>query len=100
MSSELSPVEAIPELPLAQAGGQRPPEHCGHRDVLPMAGVAGFSADSWCGDCAYYKAKRTRKREDEPAPRRLSLVREERLRLPVRRELPREFNPLPPGARL
>ena len=44
------------------------PEHCGHRDVLPMAGVAGFSADSWCGDCAYFKAKRvTRKREEEPA---------------------------------
>jgi hypothetical protein len=32
-----------------------------------MAGVAGFSAESWCGDCAYYKAKRiTRKREEEP----------------------------------
>ncbi|MCC7124503.1 MAG: hypothetical protein IT178_06630 [Acidobacteria bacterium] len=45
------------------------PEHCGHRDVLPMAGTAGFSADSWCGDCAYYKAKRVmRKREEEPRP--------------------------------
>jgi hypothetical protein len=43
------------------------PEHCGHRDVLPVAGVTGFNAESWCGDCAYYKAKRvTRKREDEP----------------------------------
>jgi hypothetical protein len=43
------------------------PEHCGHRDVLPMAGVTGFNAESWCGDCAYYKARRvTRKREGEP----------------------------------
>jgi hypothetical protein len=43
------------------------PEHCGHRDVLPMAGVQGFSADSWCGDCQHYKAKRiTRKREEPP----------------------------------
>jgi hypothetical protein len=43
------------------------PEHCGHRDVLPMAGVTGFNAESWCGDCAYYKARRvTRKREEEP----------------------------------
>ena len=46
------------------------PEHCGHRDVLPMAGVQGFSADSWCGDCAYYKAKRvTRKPQELPPPR-------------------------------
>jgi hypothetical protein len=43
------------------------PEHCGHRDVLPMAGVSGFNPDAWCGDCAFYKAKRiTRKRGDEP----------------------------------
>jgi hypothetical protein len=32
-----------------------------------MAGVQGFNADSWCGDCPYYKAKRvTRKREEAP----------------------------------
>lgn len=43
------------------------PEHCGHRDVLPMAGVTGFNPDAWCGDCVYYKARRvTRKREEEP----------------------------------
>jgi hypothetical protein len=35
-----------------------------------MAGVQGFSADSWCGDCAYYKAKRvTRKPQEMPPPR-------------------------------
>ena len=34
-----------------------------------MAGKEGFSADSWCTDCAYYKAKRVmRKREDAQAP--------------------------------
>ena len=45
------------------------PEHCTHRDVLPMAGTAGFTPDSWCADCGYYKAKRTpRKRPiEEPA---------------------------------
>ena len=31
-----------------------------------MAGKEGFSADSWCADCALYKAKRTpRKREEQ-----------------------------------
>lgn len=45
------------------------PDHCSHRDVLPMAGKEGFSADSWCADCALYKAKRTpRKREEEAPP--------------------------------
>jgi hypothetical protein len=42
------------------------PDHCTHRDVLPMAGTAGFVPDSWCPDCAFYKAKRTpRKRQEE-----------------------------------
>ena len=42
------------------------PEHCTHRDVLPMAGTAGFTPDSWCADCGFYKAKRTpRKRQEE-----------------------------------
>jgi hypothetical protein len=41
------------------------PDHCGHRDVLPMAGVTGFVPESWCPDCEYFKAKRTpRKREE------------------------------------
>ena len=45
------------------------PDHCTHRDVLPMAGKEGFSADSWCTDCALYKAKRTpRKRDEHEAP--------------------------------
>jgi hypothetical protein len=42
------------------------PDHCTHRDVLPMAGIAGFVPDSWCADCSFYKAKRTpRKRQEE-----------------------------------
>ena len=41
------------------------PDHCTHRDVLPMAGKEGFRPDSWCADCSLYKAKRMpRKRED------------------------------------
>ena len=47
------------------------PDHCTHRDVLPMAGITGFVPDSWCPDCPYYKAKRTpRKRpiEEPEAP--------------------------------
>src|SRR5262245_10533389 len=31
--------------------------HCTHRDVLPMTGTAGFVPESWCADCAFYKAK-------------------------------------------
>jgi hypothetical protein len=42
------------------------PEHCTHRDVLPLSGITGFAADSWCPDCAYYKAKRTPRKRTEP----------------------------------
>jgi hypothetical protein len=42
------------------------PDHCTHRDVLPMAGREGFSADSWCADCSLYKAKRTPRKREEP----------------------------------
>ena len=33
--------------------------HCTHRDVLPMAGTAGFTAEAWCLECAFYKVRRT-----------------------------------------
>jgi hypothetical protein len=33
-----------------------------------MAGIAGFSAESWCTDCAFYKAKRVPKKREEPPP--------------------------------
>jgi hypothetical protein len=68
MSTELTPSERFQMCRWRKPAENGVPEHCGHRDVLPMAGVTGFSADSWCGDCAYFKAKRvTRKREEEPA---------------------------------
>jgi hypothetical protein len=39
-------------------------EFCTHRDVLPFAGKEGFSADSWCPECAYYKLRRTPKKRE------------------------------------
>jgi hypothetical protein len=45
------------------------PDHCGHRDVLPMAGTTGFVADAWCPDCEYFKAKRTPRKREERDPR-------------------------------
>jgi hypothetical protein len=44
------------------------PDHCTHRDVLPMAGTAGFAPDSWCGDCGYFKAKRSPRKRPEQQP--------------------------------
>ena len=44
------------------------PDHCTHRDVLPMAGKEGFNADSWCQDCSLYKAKRMPRKREEPQP--------------------------------
>ncbi len=44
------------------------PDHCTHRDVLPMAGTTGFVPESWCVDCGYFKMKRSpRKRQEENA---------------------------------
>ena len=37
---------------------------CTHRDVLPFAGKEGFSADSWCPECAFYKLRRTPKKRE------------------------------------
>jgi hypothetical protein len=77
---------AAPETPEVPAGATAPPtaasaavlkfkscrwrcdpeagEFCTHRDVLPFAGKEGFSAESWCPECEYYKLRRTpRKRE-------------------------------------
>ena len=39
-------------------------EFCTHRDVLPFAGKEGFTAESWCPDCAYYKLRRTPKKRE------------------------------------
>ena len=37
------------------------PECCGHRDVLPIAGVS-FNPEAWCPDCAFFKLRRTPKK--------------------------------------
>lgn len=42
------------------------PDHCTHRDVLPMAGTTGFVPESWCPDCVYFKAKRSPRKRPEP----------------------------------
>lgn len=41
------------------------PECCGHRDVLPLTGTAGFVPDSWCPDCGFYKLRRAPRKRDE-----------------------------------
>jgi hypothetical protein len=53
-----------------QAAENGVPDHCTHRDVHPMAGTAGFNADSWCLDCGHYKVRRNpRKRPPTPEDR-------------------------------
>jgi hypothetical protein len=37
------------------------PECCGHRDVLPIAGI-NFKPEAWCPDCTFYKLRRTPKK--------------------------------------
>jgi hypothetical protein len=39
-------------------------DYCTHRDVLPMAGTTGFTADAWCPDCQFYKLRRTPKKRE------------------------------------
>lgn len=42
------------------------PDHCTHRDVHPITGTTGFSADSWCLDCAQYKVRRNPRKPGPP----------------------------------
>ncbi len=35
------------------------PECCTHRDVLPITGMHGFDPEAWCPDCAFFKLRRT-----------------------------------------
>jgi len=39
------------------------PAHCTHREVLPMAGSHGFSPESWCPECQFYKLRRVPRRD-------------------------------------
>ena len=34
------------------------PPYCSNPEVLPYAGKGGFSAESWCLDCTFYKVRR------------------------------------------
>ncbi len=72
MSSEMNPNDRFQSCRWRKAAENGSPEHCGHRDVLPMAGTTGFNAEAWCGDCGYYKARRITRKREEPAPERLS----------------------------
>jgi hypothetical protein len=47
MSDKLTPSERFQMCRWRKPAENGVPEHCGHRDVLPMAGVTGFNADSW-----------------------------------------------------
>ena len=40
------------------------PECCGHRDVLPIAGI-NFNPDAWCLDCTLFKLRRTPKKRSQ-----------------------------------
>jgi hypothetical protein len=44
------------------------PDHCTHRDVQPMAGTAGFMAESWCADCRHYKVRRNPRKRPPSSP--------------------------------
>jgi hypothetical protein len=59
-------VEATPAVArFKSCRWRRPPEDgpecCGHRDVLPIAGI-NFNPEAWCPDCAFYKLRRTPKK--------------------------------------
>jgi len=44
------------------------PDYCTHRDVHPMAGTAGFTPDSWCLDCGFFKVRRAPRKLPPAAP--------------------------------
>ena len=68
-AQELSPaVQRFTSCRWRKAAENGSPEHCTHRDVQPMAGTAGFSADSWCVDCGHYKVRRNPRKRPQPAP--------------------------------
>jgi hypothetical protein len=39
------------------------PAYCSHPEVLPFAGTNGFSPESWCPSCAFYKLRRNPRRD-------------------------------------
>jgi hypothetical protein len=63
---ETSPLSAA-VMKFKSCRWRRPPEDgpecCGHRDVLPIAGV-NFNPEAWCPDCTFFKLRRTPKKRD------------------------------------
>jgi hypothetical protein len=49
----------------ARSAGADSPAHCAHAEVLPFAGKNGFTPESWCPGCAFYKVKRKAARPSE-----------------------------------
>jgi hypothetical protein len=43
-------------------------DYCTHRDVQPMAGTAGFTPESWCLDCSFFKVRRTPRKRPPATP--------------------------------
>jgi hypothetical protein len=39
--------------------------HCTHPEVLPFAGAHGFNAESWCGDCQFFKVRRVARKSQD-----------------------------------
>jgi hypothetical protein len=69
LAEALSPaVERFKSCRWRKAAEDGVPEHCTHRDVQPMAGTAGFTADSWCLDCGHYKVRRNPRKRPLPSP--------------------------------
>jgi hypothetical protein len=75
-----SPAETAPTPPAASEAPASPAQErfkscrwratpdagdfCTHRDVLPFAGKEGFTAESWCLECGFYKLRRTPKKRE------------------------------------
>lgn len=51
-----------------QAAEDSVPDHCTHRDVIPMAGTAGFDPEAWCVECSLYKVRRMPRKRPPQAP--------------------------------
>ncbi len=67
-AQELSPaVQRFQSCRWRKASENGVPDHCAHRDVQPMAGTAGFTAESWCVDCAHYKVRRNPRKRPLPS---------------------------------
>lgn len=70
-SQELSPaVQRFKNCRWRKPAEDGAPDHCTHRDVHPITGTTGFSADAWCLDCGHFKMRRNpRKRPAIPEDR-------------------------------